>query len=132
MYLPKGLGSGCYERKNKSANFPRFPQISRSQSYKSCKLKILRSSMNLSCIVNPSISKTYWFCVLNEGKWASKKTKQCFSCWFHVSYHSNFFLTQWNVENNSCVPKVRQLWREGNALTSFLNIKWCSEMPTEE
>ena len=49
-----------------------------------------------------------------------------------VSYHSNFFLTQGNVENNSCVPKVRQLWREGNALTSLLNIKWCSEMPTEE
>ena len=59
MYLPKGLGSGCYERKNKSANFPRFPQISCSQSYKSCKVKILRSLMNLSCRVNPSISKTY-------------------------------------------------------------------------
>ena len=59
MYLPKGSGSGCNERKNKSANFPRLPQISCSQSYKSCKLKILRSLMNLSYRVNPSISKTY-------------------------------------------------------------------------
>lgn len=121
MYLPKGLGSGCDEQKNKSANFPRLPQISCSRSYKSCKLKILRSLMNLYCRANPSISKTYWFCVLNEGKWASKKKINVLvaDSILIVSYHSSFSLTQWSVENNSCVLKVRQLWREGNALTSF-------------